>query len=75
MPLQYLKELLTLQTSSCSLRSATQIPRTKLRAMGDRAFSSAAPRLWNSLSDHLRAPQTAEAFKYDRETHLFKKAY
>ena len=48
--------LLTLQTSSCTLcctfRSATkntlQIPRTKLRTMDDRAFSSAAPRLWNT---------------------------
>ena len=62
----------------CTLRSATkntlQIPRTKLRNMGDRAFSSAAPRLWNTLPDHLRAPQTAEPFKRDLKTHLFKKA-
>ncbi|XP_032378159.1 uncharacterized protein LOC116693354 [Etheostoma spectabile] len=49
----YLKELLTPQTSTRTLRSASgyllKPPRTKLRTMGDRAFCSAAPRLWNAL--------------------------
>ena len=69
---QYLKELLTLRSAT---KNTLQTLRTKLHTMGDRAFSSAAPRLWNTLPDHLRAPQTAEAFKRDLKTHLFKKAY
>lgn len=32
------------------------------------SFSSAAPRLWNTLLDHLRAPQTVEAFKKRLQT-------
>ena len=58
----YLKDLLTPQTSAHNLRSANTVtlqpPRTKLRTMGDRAFCSAAPQLWNSLPHHLRASQT-----------------
>ena len=76
---QYLKELLSLQASSCSLRSRNKnllkAPRTKLRTMGDRAFSATAPRLWNALPDHLRAPQTTDAFKRELKTHLFRKAF
>ena len=37
-------------------------PRTKFRTLGDWAFCSANPRLWNSLPDYLRAPQTVECF-------------
>ena len=74
---QYLKELLTTQTSTISLRSATNntlhVPRTKLCTMGDRAFSSAAPRLWNTLPEYLRASQTV--FKRGLKTYLFRKAY
>lgn len=75
----YLKDLLTPQTSTRSLRSSSthllKTPRTKLHTMGDRAFCSAAPRLWNALPDHLRAPQATDTFKCGLKTHLFKKAY
>ena len=58
----YLKELLTPQTSPrplCSTNShRLHPPRTKFRTLGDRAFCSATPRLWNSLPEYLRAPQT-----------------
>lgn len=64
---QYPKELLIPRTSSRTLRSASantlQAPRTKLCTMGDWAFSSAAPRLWNSLPDHLRASQNIDVFQ------------
>ncbi len=60
----YLKELLTPQSSKRTLRSASTYilkpPRTKLRTMGDRAFCSAAPSLWNALPDHLRTPQPVD---------------
>ncbi|KAL3066845.1 hypothetical protein OYC64_016736 [Pagothenia borchgrevinki] len=75
----YLKELLTphtsLQTSRSSKANLLKPPRTKLRTMGDRAFCSAAPSLWNALPDHLRAPQTVDAFKNGLKTHLFNRAF
>ena len=75
----YLQELITPQTSTCTLRSSNssllRVPKTKLRTMGDRAFCSAAPRLWNSLPDHLRATQTLDSFKAGLKTFLFRKAF
>ncbi|KAL3055052.1 hypothetical protein OYC64_017878 [Pagothenia borchgrevinki] len=75
----YLKELLTTHTSLRTTRSSNSYllkpPRTKLRTMGDRAFCSAAPSLWNALPDHMRAPQSVEAFKKGLKTHLFKRAF
>ncbi|KAJ8345500.1 hypothetical protein SKAU_G00296930 [Synaphobranchus kaupii] len=35
-------------------------PRTKLVTMGDRAFCSTDPRLWNALPEHLKAPQSLD---------------
>ncbi|KAK7880320.1 hypothetical protein WMY93_033036, partial [Mugilogobius chulae] len=56
----YLKELLAPHKPTRRLRSTDshllQVPKTKLRSMGDRAFQAAAPQLWNSLPDRLRAP-------------------
>ncbi len=75
----YLKELLTPQSSKRTLRSAStyllKTPRTKLRTMGDRAFCSAAPSLWNALPDHLRTPQPVDVFKRGLKTYLFSKAF
>ena len=75
----YLKELLTPQTTARTLRSTStnllHQPRTKLRTQGDRAFYSAAPRLWNALPDHLRAPQTVAVFKRGLKTFLFNRAF
>lgn len=62
-----LKELLTSRTLSRNLCSDSgnllKPPRTKLGTLGDRAFCSATPRLWNALPDLLRAPQTVESFQ------------
>ena len=75
----YLQEWITPQTSTCTLRSSNssllRVPKTKLRTMGDRAFCSAAPHLWNSLPDHLRATQTLDSFKAGLKTFLFRKAF
>ncbi|CAL9684539.1 unnamed protein product [Knipowitschia caucasica] len=71
----YLTELLTPPPITRSLRSTDtnplSIPRTKLRTMGDRAFQAAAPKLWNALPPHLRAPQSLENFKRGLKTFLF----
>ena len=77
----YLQSLLNAPktTSTRTLRSANQfllqVPVTKLRTMGDRAFCSAAPRLWNCLPMGLRLPQTVESFKTGLKTFLFQKAF
>uniref|UniRef100_A0AAQ5ZK56 Reverse transcriptase domain-containing protein n=1 Tax=Amphiprion ocellaris TaxID=80972 RepID=A0AAQ5ZK56_AMPOC len=72
----YLSELLTLRTISRQLRSTNTnllcTPRSNLRTMGDRAFQTAAPELWNTLPPPLRAPQSLESFKKGLKTFLFK---
>jgi len=58
------------------LRSAgtntLKIIRTKHRTWGDRAFSAAAPALWNALPIHIRQSPTLPSFKQALKTHLFK---
>ena len=49
----YSSELLTVRNPGRALRSTNQllmeVPRSKYKHWGDRAFSVAAPRLWNKL--------------------------
>ena len=75
----YLQELITLQSTTRTLRSTNtlllQIPSTRLSTMGDRAFRSAAPHLWNSLPIQMRAIQNLDSFKIGLKTFLFRKAY
>ncbi|KAK0156597.1 hypothetical protein N1851_000029 [Merluccius polli] len=75
----YLQELITLQSTPRTLRSTNtlllQVPSTRLSTMGDRAFCSAAPRLWNSLPTQLRATQSLDSFNTGLKTFLFRKAY
>ena len=75
----YLKELLHRKPVTRSLRSSNTnllfTPDTNLRTMGDRAFCFTAPTLWNALPEHLRAPQSTEAFENGLKTHLFMKAF
>ncbi|XP_044183836.1 uncharacterized protein LOC122964347 [Acropora millepora] len=58
-----------------SSRSTLQVPRVKTSTYGDRAFSSAAPKLWNSLPDHIKSKHTLTSFKSSLKTFLFKLAY
>ncbi|XP_068599205.1 uncharacterized protein [Brachionichthys hirsutus] len=80
LPPPYLTDLLHHHTPSCSLRSADanllSLPcRTKLRTWGDRAFSIAAPTLWNTLPQLLRANPDLNSFKKDLKTYLFNIAF
>ena len=49
----YISDILTKYKPTCKLRSADKnlliIPRTNSKHYGERAFSAAAPRLWNAL--------------------------
>uniref|UniRef100_A0A8P4G516 Reverse transcriptase domain-containing protein n=1 Tax=Dicentrarchus labrax TaxID=13489 RepID=A0A8P4G516_DICLA len=76
----YLTDLLHRHNPSRSLRSSeanllTPPPRTKHRTWGDRAFSVAAPSLWNSLPKHIRYCTDLPTFKSLTKTHLFKIAF
>src|SRR6218665_1313577 len=42
---------------------------------GDRAFSAAGPRCWNSLPPLIRFADSVDSFKAPLKTHLFAKAY
>jgi len=64
---------LTLQRQT-NLRPATNselfVPRTRLR-LGERAFSSAAPRLWNTLPTDIKRAATLLIFKKKLKTFTF----
>ena len=61
------------------LRSSNQnllvIPRSNLKGYGDRCFSVAGPKLWNSLPKSIRMCDSIDLFKKDLKTHLFKSAF
>ena len=61
------------------LRSSSQnflaVPRARLKAYGDRAFSAAAPGLWNQLPPELRSVTSVDQFRTQLKTYLFKLAY
>ena len=63
-----------------NLRSASGLilkyPSLKLKkTLGDRAFSSAAPNLWNNLPLHIRLEDNFERFKSLLKTHLFRLSF
>ena len=45
------------------------------KTTGNRAFSVAAPFLWSSLPESLRAVSSVNIFKKQLKTYLFKQAY
>ena len=75
---EYLKEMLTPMQNRKSLRSMNgdllKLPKSKLKSGGDRCFSVAAPRIWNSLPRELKS-RNLSSFKSGLKTFLFKKAY
>lgn len=77
----YIRDLITIrQHSRYSLRSSSSIvlefPQGKmLRSFGDRAFSVAAPKLWNALPLDLRNISSLSTFKSCLKLHLFKSAF
>ena len=75
----YLKELLVPYTPARSLRSASanllEVPKSSTVTFGDRAFSIAAPRLWNQLPDHIKDCDSVNSFRSKLKTFLFKEAF
>ena len=72
----YISSLLILLTYSYSLRSVTGsclfVPKSN-KLVGDKSFSSTAPRLWNNLPSLLRNANSSEIFKKLLKSHLFPK--
>ena len=73
----YLKDLLDESPTPRQTRSKTKlkIPRTKLKSAGDRAFSVAAPSIWNALPSQVTDSSSILGFKKLLKTHYFRKAY
>ena len=75
----YICELLNYKHNVRSLRSSNKLllmePKMRLNTVGDRAFSSYAPRLWNVLPLHIKESKNIEAFKSALKTNLFKLHY
>ena len=60
---------------SCD-KSFLKIPKSRTSSFGDRMFGAAAPRLWNSLPDHIRLNNSSiDDFKRSLKTYLFKLAF
>ena len=71
----YIRRLLVPYHPPRNLRSATQnlleVPRCNSKTYGERAFSVAAPTLWNSIPLAIRNSSTVDEFKTQLKTHLF----
>ncbi len=76
---EYIKDMLIPYQSQRHLRSSQNIlltvPRSRLRRSGDRAFSVAAPALWNVLPLSIKLSSSMDIFKKDLKTYLFYQAF
>ena len=76
---QYLSDLIHQYVPRRRLRSSDSgqlaKPSSDLKTFGERAFSVAAPTLWNSLPKDIRDSPTLDIFKSALKTHLFSTAY
>ena len=75
----YLAELVSRHQPNRSLHPSDAhllvVPRSNLCSQVDRAFSNAAPRLWNNLPLVMRATDSQNIFKKQLKTILFKRSF
>ena len=75
----YLADLLFPYVPPRALRSEQQLrlqqPRARSKKYGERAFSTAVPRLWNDLPIKVKEADSIDTFKSCLKTHLFKRAF
>ena len=75
----YLEDLLEPYVPGRTLRSSQQgrlkVPRCRTETFGPRAFTAAAPQVWNSLPDYLRLSKDFPDFKSKLKTFYFKDAF
>ena len=73
----YIKELIVPYTPARRLRSCNKglfkISKSRTSSFGDRMFSAATPRLWNSLPGNIRLNNSSiDDFRRSLKTYLFK---
>ena len=75
----YLSEMISERDVDIDLRSGNtkvlNVPKTKLKTMGDRAFSVIAPKTWNQLPKELRLNDRLQSFKAGLKSHYSSEAY
>ena len=75
----YFSDLISRRQLGRSTRSSGELlltePRFKQESYGGRAFSVAAPRLWNATPSSIRNAPSLQSFKAQLKTHLFRIAY
>ena len=76
----YLVDLLRYKQFTRNTRAAADhltlaLPDTRLKTLGDRAFSFTAVKLWNSLPLNIRTSQSTSVFKANLKTFLFRRSY
>ena len=76
----YISDLLSVYSPSRQLRSSADtrmlsVPKVRTRKFGERAFSYAAPMMWNSLPVQIRNIDSTPSFKRSLKTHLFRQHY
>ena len=59
----------------CSVFIVLQVPRSNLKSYGDRRFSIAGPKLWNSLPASLRNADSLNSFKKHLKAYLLHQAF
>ena len=77
---EYLKEIICVHEPTRQLRSAQNgtllsVPRVRTAFYGDRAFSAAAPAIWNVLPNHVRLSATETVFRKWLKTPLFRQYF
>ncbi len=76
---KYIADLLIHYQNTSNLRSLNQmilhVPKTRLKSKGYRAFSVAAPCLWNPLPMHIKSSPSVDAFKSRLKSYLFSTAF
>jgi hypothetical protein len=72
----YLLDMLKLKQHTYRTRQSLQyvleVPRTKGKTMGDRAFAVCGPKIWNDLPLDVRVSASSGVFKIKLKTFLFK---
>ena len=66
------------EPKTCSLRSVKslyQVPKSRCKSFGDRAFSVNGPQSWNSLPKEIQNMEDFKLFKKELKTHLFQLSY
>ncbi len=76
---KYISDLLIPYSPQRALRSNNQllltVPRYLCKTEGGRAFSAAAPKLWNSLPVNVRLAPSLDSFKSVLKSYLFSQAF